>query len=122
MTLTDDNLASIVAAVEEGRSVYGNIKKYLMYLLSSNVGEMLLMAGASLAGLPLPLSAVQLLYVNLLTDGLPALALAVDPPESDLMRRQPCDPVVGIHAPGESPHTGGGSGRRSSTWACSCGP
>ena len=96
MTLTDDNFASIVAAVEEGRGVFGNIKKYLMYLLSSNVGEMFLMAGAILAGLPLPLSAVQILYVNLVTDGLPALALAVDPPETDLMRRPPRSPRTGI--------------------------
>ncbi len=96
MTLTDDNFASIVAAVEEGRGIFGNIKKYLMYLLSSNVGEIGLMAGATLADLPLPLSAVQILYVNLATDGLPALALAVDPPEDDLMRRQPRDPRRGI--------------------------
>jgi Ca2+-transporting ATPase len=96
MTLTDDNFASIVAAVEEGRSVFGNIKKYLMYLLSSNVGEIGLMAGASLFGLPLPLSAVQILYVNLATDGLPALALALDPAEDDLMQRPPRNPRTGI--------------------------
>ena len=96
MTLIDDNFASIVAAVEEGRGVFSNIKKYLMYLLSSNVGEIGLMAGASLLGLPLPLTAVQILYVNLATDGLPALALAVDPPEADLMQRPPRDPRVGI--------------------------
>jgi Ca2+-transporting ATPase len=96
MTLTDDNFASIVAAVEEGRGVFDNIKKYLMFLLSSNIGEIGLMAGASLAGLPLPLSAVQILYVNLATDGLPALALAVDPPEDDLMERPPRDPHRGI--------------------------
>ena len=96
MMLTDDNFASIVAAVEEGRGVFGNIKKYLMYLLSSNIGEIGLMAGASLLGLPLPLSAVQILYVNLATDGLPALALAVDPPEKDLMRRPPRNPRTGI--------------------------
>ncbi|MBK9116380.1 MAG: cation-translocating P-type ATPase [Betaproteobacteria bacterium] len=96
MTLTDDNFASIVAAVEEGRGVYGNIKKYLMFLLSSNIGEIGLMAGAMLAGMPLPLTAVQILYVNLATDGLPALALAVDPPEADLMRRRPRDPRIGI--------------------------
>ncbi len=96
MTLTDDNFASIVAAVEEGRGIFSNIKKYLMYLLSSNIGEIGLMAGTSLLGLPLPLSAVQILYVNLATDGLPALALAFDPPESDLMRRPPRDPHVGI--------------------------
>ena len=96
MTLTDDNFASIVAAVEEGRGVFGNIKKYLMYLLSSNIGEIGLMAGAALLGLPLPLTAVQILYVNLATDGLPALALAVDPPEPDLMRRKPRNPRTGI--------------------------
>ncbi len=96
MTLTDDNFASIVAAVEEGRGIFGNIKKYLMYLLSSNIGEIGLMAGATLLGLPLPLTAVQLLYVNLATDGLPALALAVDPPEPDLMGRKPRNPRTGI--------------------------
>jgi Ca2+-transporting ATPase len=96
MMLTDDNFASIVAAVEEGRGVFGNIKKYLMYLLSSNIGEIGLMMGASLLGLPLPLSAVQILYVNLATDGLPALALSVDPPENDLMRRPPRNAQTGI--------------------------
>jgi P-type Ca2+ transporter type 2C len=96
MTLLDDNFATIVAAVEEGRIVFGNIKKYLMYLLSCNVGEIVLLAGAVIAGLPMPLTAVQILYVNLATDGLPALALAVDPPESDLMGRSPRDPRVGI--------------------------
>jgi len=95
MTLTDDNFASIVAAVEEGRGIYDNVKKYLMYLLSSNTGEVLLMAAAMTFALPLPLSAVQLLYVNLLTDGLPALALAVDPQADDLMTRRP-------HRPGKS--------------------
>ena len=96
MTLTDDNFASIVAAVEEGRVIFENIKKYLMYLLSSNIGEIGLMVGASVAGLPLPLTAVQILYINLATDGLPALALAVDPPEPDLMRRPPRSQRRGI--------------------------
>ena len=96
MTLTDDNFASIVAAVEEGRGVFGNIKKYLMYLLSSNIGEIGLMAGSALLGLPLPLTAVQILYVNLATDGLPALALAVDPAEKDLMKRRPRNQRTGI--------------------------
>jgi Ca2+-transporting ATPase len=96
MTLLDDNFATIVAAVEEGRIVFGNIRKYLMYLLSCNVGEIVLLAGSVIAGLPLPLTAVQILYVNLATDGLPALALAVDPPEHDLMRRKPRDPRIGI--------------------------
>jgi Ca2+-transporting ATPase len=96
MTLLDDNFATIVAAVEEGRIVFGNIKKYLTYLLSSNVGEIVLLAGAVIAGLPMPLTAVQILYVNLATDGLPALALAVDPPEPDLMQRKPRNPRLGI--------------------------
>lgn len=96
MTLTDDNFASIVAAVEEGRGVFGNIKKYLMFLLSSNIGEIGLMAGSALLGLPLPLSAVQILFVNLATDGLPALALSMDPPDDDLMKRKPRNPKTGI--------------------------
>lgn len=96
MTLTDDNFASIVAAVEEGRGVFGNIKKYLMFLLSSNIGEIGLMAGAALMGLPLPLSAVQILFVNLATDGLPALALSVDPPDVGMMKRKPRNPRTGI--------------------------
>lgn len=99
MTLMDDNFASIVAAVEEGRGIFSNIKKYLMYLLSSNIGEIGLMAGATLMGLPLPLTAVQILYVNLATDGLPALALSVDPPEPDLMNRKPRNPRSGIFTP-----------------------
>jgi Ca2+-transporting ATPase len=100
ITLTDDNFASIVAAVEEGRRIYGNIKKYIMYLLSSNIGEIGLVGLAAFVGLPMPLTAVQLLYVNLATDGLPALALAVDPPEPDLMRRPPRDPRLGIFSRG----------------------
>lgn len=96
MTLLDDNFASIVAAVEEGRGIFENIKKYLMFLLSSNIGEIGLMAGATIAALPLPLTAVQILYVNLATDGLPALALAVDPPEDDLMKRPPRAAHTGV--------------------------
>jgi Ca2+-transporting ATPase len=96
MTLTDDNFASIVAAVEEGRGVFANIKKYLMYLVAGNLGEIGLLLGASLLGKPLPLSAVQILYVNLATDGLPALALSVDPAEDDLMLRSPRSRRSGI--------------------------
>ncbi len=96
MMLTDDNFASIVAAVEEGRGVFANIKKYLMYLLAANLGEIVLLLGASVLGKDLPLSAVQILYVNLATDGLPALALSVDPPERDLMRRPPRSRKEGI--------------------------
>jgi Ca2+-transporting ATPase len=96
MILTDDNFASIVAAVEEGRGIFGNIKKYLVYLLSCNFGEILLMAAAilfgPLIGLPagvIPLIAIQILYVNLATDGLPAIALSMDPPDPDIMRHKP---------------------------------
>ncbi len=96
MSLTDDNFASIVAAVEEGRGIYDNIKKYLSYLLAANIGEIGVVAGAAVLGLPLPLSAVQILSINLATDGPPALALAVDPPDADLMRRPPRDPRTGI--------------------------
>lgn len=92
MTLTDDDFTTIVGAMAEGRRVFNNIKKYLMYLLSANIGEIGLMAVATLAGLPLPLTAVQILYVNLATDGLPALALAVDPADPNLMRLPPRDP------------------------------
>ena len=96
MVLTDDNFASIVAAVEEGRHIFGNVKKYLVYLLSCNIGEILLMAMAILFGTTfgltpgvIPLVAIQILYVNLATDGLPAIALSVDPPDLDIMRQKP---------------------------------
>ncbi len=89
MVITDDNFASIVAAVEQGRGTYANIKKTLQYLLGGNVGELLLMTIAVLFGLPLPLVAVQLLWINLVTDGLPALCLATDPIDHDVMAEQP---------------------------------
>ena len=89
MVVTDDNFASIAAAVEEGRGVYENIRKAVHYLLSCNVSEILLMLLASLLALPLPLLPVQILWINLVTDGLPALALAADPNAPDLMRRAP---------------------------------
>ena len=89
MVLTDDNFASIVAAVEEGRGIYDNIQKFMHYLLSCNVGEVLLMLVAAVAGWPAPLAAIQILWLNLVTDGLPALALGVEPPESDIMVRPP---------------------------------
>ncbi|MFZ5477863.1 MAG: cation-translocating P-type ATPase [Myxococcota bacterium] len=94
MVLADDNFASIVAAVREGRAIYDNIRKTLVYLLAGNAGELLLMLGATAMGLPLPLLPLQLLWINLVTDGLPALALVVDPPEADVLRRSP-------RAPGE---------------------
>jgi Ca2+-transporting ATPase len=96
MILTDDNFASIVDAVEEGRGIFGNVKKYLMYLLSSNLGEILLMAIGVMIGLPLPLVAIQILWVNLATDGLPAIALSVDPTEKGTMKKKPRDPKEGV--------------------------
>ena len=98
VVLADDNFASIVAAVEEGRAIFDNIRKYLMFLLSANTGELLLMLSAGLLGYPLPLVPVQILFVNLATDGLPALALGIDPPMQDLMHRPPRDPKLSIFA------------------------
>jgi len=89
MVLTDDNFASIVSAVEEGRGIYANIQKVLLFLLSCNAGEILLMFVASLLGWPAPLVPVQLLWINLVTDGLPALALALEPPEPGIMQQKP---------------------------------
>ncbi|MDH4197274.1 MAG: calcium-translocating P-type ATPase, SERCA-type, partial [Candidatus Aminicenantes bacterium] len=98
MVITDDNFASIVAAVEEGRGIYDNIQKFIHYLLSCNFGEILVMFTASLLALPVPLLPIQILWVNLVTDGLPALALGVDPVTRDVMKRpprRPDEPVVG---------------------------
>jgi P-type Ca2+ transporter type 2C len=92
MVVTDDNFASIAAAVEEGRGIYDNIRKSVHYLLSCNTSEVLVMLLAALFGLPLPLLPAQILWINLVTDGLPALALAVDPADPDLMRRPPRRP------------------------------
>jgi Ca2+-transporting ATPase len=92
IVLADDNFASIVAAVREGRGIFENIRKALVYLLSGNVAELAVMLIASLAGLPLPLLPLQLLWINLATDGLPALALVMDPPDADVMARAPRPP------------------------------
>jgi len=96
MILADDNFASLVAAVEEGRAIFDNIKKYLIYLLSCNFSEILTLTGAIFLGLPLPLLALQILWVNLVTDGLPALALGVDPKALDIMHRPPRPPQEGV--------------------------
>jgi Ca2+-transporting ATPase len=98
MILADDNFATIVAAVYEGRGIFENIRKYLTYLLSANIGEILVMAVAGLIALPLPLLAKHLLFVNLATDGLPALALGTDPPDPLLMEKPPRDPDESIFA------------------------
>ena len=96
MVLMDDNFASIVNAVEEGRSIYDNIQKFLIFLLSCNAGELMLMLFASLLGWPTPVLPVQLLWMNLVTDGFPALALAMEPPEPGLMSRPPRSPRASI--------------------------
>ncbi|MFH0998875.1 MAG: cation-translocating P-type ATPase [Pseudomonadota bacterium] len=98
MVLMDDNFATIVAAVEEGRIIYDNIKKYLTFLLSCNVAEILVLGIAGIIGWPMPLIALQILWVNLTTDGLPALALGVEPAEPDLMGRPPRDPDEPVFA------------------------
>ncbi len=89
MIITDDNFASIVAAVEEGRGIYDNIRKTLQYLLAGNCGELLLMTICVIIGLPMPLLPIHLLWINLVTDGLPALCLATDPIDPDVMKRRP---------------------------------
>lgn len=98
LILADDNFATIVAAVFEGRGIFENIRKYLTYLLSANIGEILLMAAAGLLALPLPLLAKHLLFVNLATDGLPALALGIDPPDPIVMEKPPRNPKESVFA------------------------
>lgn len=94
--LTDDNFATIVNAVEEGRIIYSNIKKFVSFLLSCNIGEVIIMLFAMLAGMPVPLTVVQLLYLNLVTDSFPALALGLEKGEPDIMNQPPRDPEEGI--------------------------
>jgi Ca2+-transporting ATPase len=97
MVLTDDNYASIVSAVEQGRIIYSNIRKFVFFLLSSNVAEIMIIFLATLAGLPAPLTAIQLLWLNLITDGAPALALAVEKGDPDIMEQKPrakSEPIV----------------------------
>ena len=95
MVLRDDNFATIVAAVEEGRVIFDNVRKFIRYLLSANCGELWVMLVGPLAGMPMPLAPLQILWMNLITDGPPALALGVEPAERDVMQRPPA-------APGES--------------------
>ncbi|NWF94772.1 MAG: cation-translocating P-type ATPase [Candidatus Thorarchaeota archaeon] len=92
VVLVDDNFATIVSAVEKGREIYSNIRKFVRFLLSSNFDELFLVFTIVMIGLPLPITAVQILWLNLVTDGLPALALGVDPPEQGLMKRPPRKP------------------------------
>ncbi len=97
MVLTDDNYASIVSAIEEGRVIYSNIRKFVFYLISCNIGEILVIFLAMLAGLPIPLAPIQLLWLNLVTDGAPALALGLEKGDPDIMNhppRPPKEPVI----------------------------
>lgn len=97
MVLLDDNFATIVAATEEGRVVYTNIRRFIKYILGSNIGEVITIAAAPALGLPgVPLIPLQILWMNLVTDGLPALALAVEPPDPDIMQRPPFSPQESI--------------------------
>ncbi len=100
MVLMDDNFATIVSAVEEGRIIYDNIRKFIRYLLSCNLGEVLTMFLASIFYLPNPLTPIQILFVNLATDGLPAIALGVDPADKDIMMQQPREKGENIFARG----------------------
>jgi P-type Ca2+ transporter type 2C len=101
MVLLDDNFATIVAATEEGRVVYTNIRRFIKYILGSNIGEVLTIAAAPILGLPdVPMTPLQILWMNLVTDGLPALALAVEPAEADIMQQRPFSPKDSIFARG----------------------
>jgi len=104
MILTDDNFASIVHAVREGRVVYDNVRKFVRYMLSTNSGEVLLILVAALLGMPLPLIPIQILWVNLITDGFPALALGVEPEEPGVMARRPRKPKASILSGGMAFH------------------
>jgi Ca2+-transporting ATPase len=102
MVLLDDNFATIVAAVEEGRVIYDNIRKFIRYTLTSNAGEIWVMLLAPFLGMPLPLLPLQILWINLVTDGLPGLALTVEPAERGTMRRSPYHPQENIFRRGMS--------------------
>jgi P-type Ca2+ transporter type 2C len=100
LVLLDDNFATIKSAIKEGRNIYENIRKFIRYLLASNVGEILVMLFAMVLALPLPLVPIQILWVNLVTDGLPAMALGLDQPEENVMKRKPRHPKEGVFARG----------------------
>ncbi len=105
MVLLDDNFATIVAAVEEGRTIYDNLKRFVRFSVAGNLGKVLVMVLGPLLGKPLPLTPLQLLWLNLLTDGLLGLGLGVEPPERGVMRRPPYPPGEGVFARGGGRHT-----------------
>ena len=96
LVLLDDDFSTLVAAVEEGRAIYDNIRKFIRYVLAGNVGEIFVMLFGPMLGMPLPLLPLQILWINLVTDGASGLALSVEPPERDAMRRPPYPPAEGI--------------------------
>ncbi|MBE0409396.1 MAG: cation-transporting P-type ATPase, partial [Anaerolineales bacterium] len=104
MVLLDDNFATIVAAVEEGRTIYDNVRKFIKYTMTSNSGEIWVMLFAPFLGMPLPLLPLQILWINLVTDGLPGLAFAVEPSERDVMQRKPFHPRENIFGRGMGRH------------------
>jgi len=104
MVLLDDNFATIVTAVREGRTIYDNIRKFIKYTMSSNSGEIWVMLLAPFIGMPLPLLPLQILWINLVTDGLPGLALTMEPPERETMRRPPYHPKESIFGRGMGQH------------------
>ena len=100
MVLTDDNFATIQKAIEEGRNIYNNIRKTVLFLLSSNLGEIITMFAAIVSGLASPLKAIHILWINLITDSLPGLSLGVDTGDPDIMKRAPRDPKESLFANG----------------------
>jgi len=104
MVLTDDNFASIVHAIEVGRGIYDNIRKFVRFMLSTNFGEVLIIFLSSILGMPLPLIAIQILWINLITDGLPAISMGLEPTEAGVMNRKPKDPKKSIFSGGITYH------------------
>ena len=104
MVILDDNFATIVNAIEEGRTIYDNVRKFIKYTLTSNAGEIYVMLFAPFLGMPLPLTALQILWINLVTDGLPGLALSLEKPEPNTMQRKPYAPNESVFARGMGNH------------------
>ena len=104
MVILDDNFATIVNAIKEGRTIYDNIRKFIKYTLTSNAGEIYVMLFAPFLGMPLPLTALQILWINLVTDGLPGLALSIEKPEPNTMKRKPYAPNESVFARGMGGH------------------